>query len=1095
MPPCYRPGTNLVRAAFLDPQVRGLYEDWGDRSAAVVAALRASAGPDAGDRQLTELVGELSLRSEEFQQLWARQDVRPRVSGSSVLDHPVVGRLDLGYEKLAVTSAPGQVLVVYHAVPGSQSAERLALLASLTATAGTEPGPGRGRAVRRRRPGARVAPPGRGGVARGPSPSPAVLMLEGRDAELGLIASLVGGVPDQGRALVLLGEPGAGKTALLRAAAQHAQQAGLLVLAASGVEFEAEIPYSGLGMLALPLIEAMGALPLANRQVLRTALGLDDGPFPTTGAVAGATLALFTGASAARPLLLTVDDLQWIDRMSAAALSFTARRLTSPRVGLLATLRTGTSTFFERSDLAEVEIGPLPRAAAERILSARFPALTRGEQARFVDEARGNALALLELPTALPGRQRLGGPSRASTSSSVSRRVQQLFAARVSGLPPRSREVLLLTALSGSGHLHVLRAAAGPPVLVDLAPAERADLVYVDDRARRVSFRHPLAAAAVVALSTAAERHGAHRALAAAVDGDVVRRAVHLAEATLEPDEEVATALDHAGKYHLRRGDANGAVEALIRAAQLSPASPDRNRRLAEAAYLGADVTGDLDGALELLDQARSGAVELQQSMAAVLATSYVLLHADSDIDAAHGLLAGALDARGDGLDAGDEDVVGVLRSLLVVCWTGGRAELWSAFHAAAAHLRPRAPELLLVCAGTFGDPVHAAAPLLPALARSIAALRDEHDPVQITQVGLASVYVDRVGDCRSALWRVVEDGRSGGAVALAMHALTTLCDDDWHRGRWDEVRELTAEGVRLAERLGYHQYSWILGGYLSTLVATARGDVDRSRAAADELSDWARSRGAGVAEMFAAHLRCLAALSAGDPEEAFQQACAISPAGVLPRHVPHALWVALDLVEAAERSGHHAEAQAHVDALCAHGVAELSTRLALVVRAASGVVAPERAYRELFEQALADPEAPQWRFDHARTRLLYGERLRRSRASKLARTHLAAAADLFADLGALPWQQRAERELRATGEHHTGRSRTTSHVLTAQELQIAMLAAEGKTNKEIGQLLYLSPRTVGAHLYSLFPRLGITSRAALRDALTGLGHVAVPPP
>ncbi len=915
------------------------------------------------------------------------------------------------------------------------------------------------------------------------------MTLEGRNAELAVVASAVRGIDERGQALVLVGEPGSGKTALLKAATGQVEGSGVLVLTATGVEFEADLPYSGLSQIALPLSATMDGLARPHQQALRTALGLDDGPSPTTGAVATAALALLTEAGASQPVLLAVDDLQWLDRMSAAALSFVARRIGPLRVALVATLRTGTSTFFERSDLPEVEVGPLDPDAAERILRAHFPGLSPAQTARFVDEARGNALALLELPTAL-----MAGSDRARTvalpsSTSVSRRVQHLFASRVSALPPRSRQALLLTALSGTGQLPVLRAAAGPPVLADLAPAERADLVYVDDRARRVSFRHPLAGSAVVALSTAEERYGAHRALAAAMDGDVVRRAAHLAEASIEPDEEVATALDQAGRYYLRRGDPNGAVEALIRAAQLSPTADGRNRRLGEAAYLGADVTGDLDGALALLEQARSGAIELPQSMAAVLATSYVLMNGDCDIDAAHGLLAGALAADSGPLDATDDDVVGVLQSLVLVCWTGGRPDLWNAFHGATARLRPRAPELLAICAGTFGDPVHAAAPLIPSLLRHIDGLPDRYDPVHITQVGLAAVYVDRIGDCRPALWRVVEDGRSGGAVALAMHALTTLSNDDWHHGRWDRVQEQTAEGVRLAERHGYHRYSWILGSYLSTLVATARGDLDRTRTAADELSDWARAKGAGIAEVFASHLRCLAALSAGDFDEAFRQASAISPAGVLPPHVPHVLWVALDLVEAAERSGHHAEARAHAAALHRHDLATLSPRLALVAGTAAGVVAPEEEYRALFESVLAEDGAAQWRFDYARSRLLFGERLRRSRAPKLARTQLTAAAELFGDLGAQPWRERAERELRATGEHHVGQRRGDQVLLTAQELQIAMLAAEGKTNKEIGRLLYVSPRTVGAHLYSLFPRLGITSRAALRDALTAMGH------
>src|SRR4051812_38618587 len=500
------------------------------------------------------------------------------------------------------------------------------------------------------------------------------MSLEGRDAELGVLASLARGVRERGQSVVLVGEPGAGETALLSAAAEEARSAGVRVLPAIGAEFESDIPYSGLGQVALPLVDVLDDLRAPHQQVLRTALGLADGPSPSMAAAASAAFALLTEASRDRPVLVTVDDLQWLDRMSAAALSFVARRAGAVPMGLLAAVRTGAATFFDRSGCTELEVGPLADDAAERLVRSRFPSLTGAQVARLVGEARGNALALLELPTAVLD---VADAPLMPSSTSVSGRVRELFASRVDTLPEPSRRLLLLTVFSGRGELHVLRSAAGPTALADLAPAERANLVSVDDRARRVQFRHPLAGAAVVALSTAEERFAAHRALAGAVDGDVVRRAHHLAGASIGPDAEVARALDAAGRHHLRRGDSNGAVEALIRAAQLSPSPRDRQRRLALAAYLGADVTGDLDGALALLEQARSG-VEVASSMAAVLATSYVLLNGDCDIDAAHGLLAGALVAAGGDLSSTDDDVVDVLHSLLLICWTGGRAELWS---------------------------------------------------------------------------------------------------------------------------------------------------------------------------------------------------------------------------------------------------------------------------------------------------------------------------------------------------------------------------------------------------------------------------------
>lgn len=920
------------------------------------------------------------------------------------------------------------------------------------------------------------------------------MRLEGRAEELELIAALTSRLEDHGLAVVLVGDPGVGKTALLEAAQKQARLSGLLVLQAHAAEFEAEIPYSGLSQLTAPLLDVIPELGRAHEQALEVSLGLREGPAPSLAAVATAILALLRRVSQAQPVLLTVDDLHWCDRLSAAALSFVARRVSSAPLGLLVAVRTGSSTAFERAGLTEVELRPLDQGAAERLTRSRFPQLSTDEVARVVDESRGNPLALLELPQGMSGQMQFAEVPFLPTSASVSQRVQRLFASRVEALPGRARQLLLLSALSGQGELALLQKAAQGDALADLAFAERAGLLAVEDSTHRVRFRHPLAGAAVVGLSTAEERYAAHRALADAVDGDVVRRALHLAEATVDPDEVVAQALDRAARHCLARGDTHGAAQALIRAAQLSPLPQDRSRRLSEAAYVGADVAGDLQGALALLTEARAGAVDLPQSLAAALAASYVLLNGDCDVDAAHSLLVGGLDAHGGDPEAAEGLLTAALQSLLMVCWTGGRDELWSDFFAAlsgadAKRLNQAEPDPLALCVGTFVDPVHAAAPLLAPLEQAAARLKDESDPVRITTLGLASVYVDRVAACRSALWRVVEDGRSGGAVALAINALTTLSVDDWHAGHWDRVQQQTAEGVQMSEQHGYRRYSWILGSYLSTLVTTVRGDVERGRWAADELSDWARAKGAGIAEVFATHLRCLAAQAAGDMAEAYSQACRISPAGILPPRVPHALWVPLDLVEAGVRAGHLTQARAHVRCLEEQGVANLSSRLKLVVGTAAALIAEEGEYADHFEEALAGEAAANWRFDHARARLLYGERLRRSRSPRQSREHLTAACSTFADLGAAPWLARAEQELRATGQKHMSTRTAPPDALTPQELRIALLAAEGRSNKEIGQQLHLSPRTVGAHLYRIFPRLGITSRAALRDALSSRGH------
>jgi DNA-binding CsgD family transcriptional regulator len=496
-------------------------------------------------------------------------------------------------------------------------------------------------------------------------------------------------------------------------------------------------------------------------------------------------------------------------------------------------------------------------------------------------------------------------------------------------------------------------------------------------------------------------------------------------------------------------------------------------------------VTGDLPGAANMLQEATDGQSEVAGPLAGVVAAAYMLLNAHCDVDAAHRLLTSALLARGDWLDADDEDMDTALHSLLMVCWSSGRLELWADFDTLLTRLTPAPPDLLGVCAATFGDPARQARTALRPLSQALLALRDEHDPVQITRVGVASVYVDRIGDCREPLQRVVDDGREGGAIAAAINALTTLSVDGWFTGRWDEVLELTSEGEKLCEAHGYKRYSWILGGYVATLVAAARGNRSRSLAAADELSDWAHITGAGIAQVFAQHLRTLVALGDGAFSNAYDSVTAISSPGQLPVHVPHALWVPLDLVESAHRSDHHAEARAHAQELDASGIAALSPRLALLTAASGAVVAPDAAFADLFQQALDIPEVERWPFDLARVQLLFGERLRRARSLTLAREQLAASREAFRRLGAVPWTRRAETELRAAGYAGTTPVHTRGIALTAQEREIAELAAAGRTNKEIAEQLFLSPRTVGAHLYKVFPKLGITSRAALRDALT----------
>jgi DNA-binding CsgD family transcriptional regulator len=911
-------------------------------------------------------------------------------------------------------------------------------------------------------------------------------VLVGRAKELDLIRSFLDQSMAGGGTLLLSGAPGVGKTALLAAAAQTASESGTYVLHGAGAEFEAGISFSGLHQILMQLLGEFDQLSSLHRDPLLAALGLAGGTPPDRMLVSHATLALLRHAAAKHPLLMIIDDLPWLDRPSAVVLGFVARRLAGSRVGLLAALRSEEESFFERAALRVCDVAPLADEDAATLISGRFPMLASSVRRRVLAEAAGNPLALLELPNALSGPQRTAVAALPAFLP-MSRRLQALFASRVSELPAQTRDLLLIAALDGTGDMGVLQKLAPAPQGIEtLAPAERAQLVYVDQTTGRLTFRHPLARSAVVALATSGDRRRAHQALAAHLVDQPERRTLHLAEATVGPDEHVAALLDQMARGTLRRGDAVGAVSALIRAADLSPRGSDRSRRLAEAAYVGADVTGDLREVLRLLDDARRADPEFGGSLHSAVAAAYLLLNGDGDVDTAHRLLVNAITTYATPHDPDDVMLIEALHTLVLVCFFGGRAELWEPFHSAVARLEPRVPKLLDLQAKTFADPVRTAAAALDQLDAAVAALQGEADPVRIVRVGIASYYVDRVADCREPLWRVVRNGRGGGAITSAIDALMLLCNDHFSAGLWDDAERLADEGLALCEAHGYRVLEWP-GRCCKALLAAVRGDYMTTEELTDEMSRWAAPRRAFSIEAYSCQARGLAAHGRGDFDAAFHEANAVSPAGTLSSHMPHALPLVMDLVEAAMRTGRKPEAMRHVAAMKDADIGAISPRLGLLTAGSAAMAATGRRAGQLFDEALAIPDAERWPFDLARVRLAYGERLRRDRATAESRTHLIAARATFRRLGAQPWAARAANELRATGLTTSRPALDGPALLTPTEREIASLAAAGMSNKQIGERLFLSHRTVGTHLYQIFPKLGIASRAALRDALGAL--------
>lgn len=927
-----------------------------------------------------------------------------------------------------------------------------------------------------------------------PSPEPLPEPLPGRARELAVISEFLVRAAHGGGALLIRGEPGIGKTALLDAAAARAAAAGTRVLRASAAEFEAHIPFACLHQLLLPAADELAALPGSLRMALTVALGLGGGRPPARRLACEATLALVGAVSRDRPLLIIADDLHQADRPTRQVLGFLAARLAGAggapgpaAAGLIAVVRDAPRRPPAGPGPATLTLRPLDDVAAARLMAASYPLLPAAARRSLLAEARGNPLAVLELPRglAMSGRAKFGQtepwhvsrwPASVPVAPPLHRYLRRLYAARLAALPLATREALLMLALDSTGDLRVAepsgnaranssgtgRGGGGTPAV--LAAAERAGLVDVPCHAGRATFRHPLLRSAVVELATPGQRRRAHRLLAELLADDgggtegEARRAWHLGEATLDPDEEVAALLERGARAVGGRGAGGTAVTMLIRAAELSQDAAARSRRLAVAARVAVNLAGDLDGARALLAQARQANPGHADPAEAVVAAAIVALHGDGDATAARRLLLGVTGSAGaPGISPATRTEA--LRGLADACRYAGQAERWP----------PAQPNLL--------------APL----GAAVASLASLSDPAEVVRIADAASLADRLPGCRQALRRVVADQPDGGAAAPAVRAGILLAQDAFLAGQWDAAERYAATAAARGEAVGLRLLRYTARA-VGALVSAGRGDVTAAQAAADEVIRWAAPRGLRHLEDHGRHACALAALARRDFAAAYRHAATLAaPDGQLDPRQPAARRAVLDLVESALRTGRADEARGYAKTLLAADVAAVSPRLALLCGAAAALVAPDEEAHDLFERALAVPGAGQWPWDHARVRLLYGERLRRTHALAAARVQLSAARDAFARLGAVPWAERAAMELAATGQARLRCAPPGRDGLTPQERQIAQLAAAGLSNKEIASRLFLSHRTVGAHLYRVFPKLGITSRAALRDALTDL--------
>ncbi|MER5447490.1 AAA family ATPase [Streptomyces sp. NPDC002764] len=892
--------------------------------------------------------------------------------------------------------------------------------------------------------------------------------IVGREWEVGELAGLVAST--EGRALVLRGEPGVGKSALLDVAAARAAELGQRVVRAAGVEAEAGLAFAGLHQLLHPLLADAGALDPATRAAFDIVFGRSTGEPPSVMALGIAVLDLLALASGDVPLLLVVDDAHWLDPQSAEAARFIARRLSGYAVRMAVGVRADTPSPWDGSGLPELTVSPLSPEASARLLDASSPGLAEPARRRILDQARGNPLALLELPAALDG-------SADRPELPLSRRLERLYGDRIARLDGAERAELLRAALDGTGAAALPGRARYPLGAVDGAVAH--GLLTTDADTGDLVFRHPLVRSALLQSATPNERRAAHADLARLHREELERHATHLAAATVDPDESVAVVLERAARSATARGGSAAALTLLTRAAELSPTAAQRSRRLGEAAYVAAQ-SALLDQAHELRE-ASDRLAGTGRSPTAVITYAYTALYEDGDVRSAHRRVAAELKALPS--DADEEIRARLLNLLLAISVFSADPALWRVSDALMDRDADRVDGPTPLYRDAWGDVARRGAGARERVLAAFGRLGDGQ-PWDVMRLGVAAYYLDALAEHRTLVRRVAERETGSGAVTNAMTLQQLVMLDQMSSGEWDAAEETGRRGLALTVAHGYrlfeHQYHGFLG-----LLAAWRGDADTARAALDRVDRWARPRGVGYLTQLAEATGAALGLTTGDYESAYAYAGGLTAPGTFTPYSQQAVRMLLDLVEAAVHTGRLDQARTHALAARDQGLPAISPRLAFLTTAVLAMTAEDTEAGPLFERAVAHPAGVDFPFELARVRLEQGMWLRRTHDRTTARTALGLAAETFERLGATPWLRRAQAELRASGL--PGEPTATGAALTPQERQIADLAASGLSNKEIGARLFLSPRTVGAHLYRIFPKLGISSRASLRDALEGI--------
>ena len=898
--------------------------------------------------------------------------------------------------------------------------------------------------------------------------------LVGRDVELAVVHRLLDDVHAGGRALVVRGEAGIGKSALLSCAVERAGELGMQVLSAAGAPSERQLPFAGLHSLVAPVLDRAVLLPAPQRHALLGAVGVVDGDAPSVFRIGLAVLTLLAEGAAERPLLVCVDDLQWFDRPSAEVLLFVARRLSADAVVLLGAVREGWQDVFRDADVPRLDLGRLSAAEGRHLLDGVAPHLDDATRATVLDAAAGNPLALHELPLTLAGA---GLPPAGWVP--LNERLERAFAGRLRELHPPTRALLLAAALHSGGDLPEVAAAAAAvdrgADLAALPPAVAAGLVHVVDGA--VRFRHPLVRSAVHQAAETHERIAMHRALASVSAHLPEQQLWHRVAGALGPDDGLARELADVAQQYQRRGAPETAVTALEAAASLTVDGRLRGHYLVRAAGCALQL-GRAEQALELLRRAEDGDVSARDAPRLQLTRWAACPPAPGDASALHAVLRTARGAAA----GGDRDTA--VELLLVA----GRAV------SIAGREQTSGAEVLsaLDDVGDRADDVRGL--LVRAYATPLAGDSDVVDRVtgvrthelhaldDIVRVAKAALWVHAADAATPFLDQAVDGLRRRGDLPQLAEILVLRGWTHFYLGGWESGLTDVDEGLRLSREARRDVDASALDVLRAMLLALLGREVafQPAMAAAERVG---LQVGGAVVLNIVQLARGLVAMATGAHDAATDQLLRMYDPQDPACHRNHGGAYLTYLAEAAAHSGRVDEARAvlaDVEQLVGpRGAAQLQAS----VRHARAVLADDDVAEPLYREALAG-DLGAWPLDRARLDLAWGMWLRRRRRAAESREPLRRARDAFDRIGAVTWAEQARRELRASGERSRGATPSPWEALTPQELQIAQLAARGLSNREIAQQVFASHRTVASHLYRIFPKVGVTSRQQLAHVL-----------